>query len=98
MGYETLKVKIPTTRGLVHTLIWGAGNGRRVMTTVDQQTPAGKKRRGEVPGTAKNPDEHFHGLNPDGTVMDRNDSDEMKEGTPQPWVPAPGKTQGGRKR
>lgn len=66
------------------------------MTTGDQQKSEGKKRRGEIPGTAKNPDEHFHGLNPDGTVMDRDDSDEMKEGTPQPWVPQE-KTKGGRR-
>jgi hypothetical protein len=68
------------------------------MTTDDQQGAVEKKRRGEIPGTAKNPDEHFHGLNPDGTVMDRDDSDEMKEGTPQPWAPATGRTQGSRKR
>lgn len=67
------------------------------MAADDQHTTAEKKRRGEVPGTAKNPDEHFHGLNPDGTVMDRDDSDEMKEGTPQPWAPAPGRELRGRR-
>lgn len=71
---------------------------RRIMTEDDQHTGVEKKRGEEISGTAKNPDENFHGLNPDGTVMDRDDSDEMKKGTPQPWAPAPERDQKGRKR
>jgi hypothetical protein len=66
------------------------------MTEDDQHTEE-KKQSEEVSGTAKNPDEQFHGLNPDGTVMDRDDSDEMKKGTPQPWAPAPGRDQKNRR-
>lgn len=67
------------------------------MAEDDKHTAAEKKLHGEVSGTAKNPEEHFHGLNPDGTVMDRDDSDEIKRGTPQPWAPAPGRDQKGRR-
>lgn len=56
-----------------------------------------KKRSGDAFGTAKNPDERFHGLNPDGTVMDPDDSDEMKKGTPQPWAPAQEREHKGRR-